>query len=49
MAVMSLFLAVSLTACGDDDDDDAPAAPGSGYFTFDDARHDASYGYILYD
>ena len=48
MAVMSLFLAVSLTACGDDDDD-APAAPGSGYFTFDDARHDASYGYILYD
>lgn len=30
MAVMSLFVAVSLTACGDDDDDDAPAAPGSG-------------------
>lgn len=49
MAVMSLFVAVSLTACGDDDDDDAPAAPGSGYFTFDGARHDASYGYILYD
>lgn len=49
MAVMSLFVAVSLTACGDDDDDDAPAAPGSGYFTFDGARHDASYGYILDD
>lgn len=49
MAVMSLFVAVSLTACGDDDDDDAPAAPGSGYFTFDGARHDASYGYIFYD
>ena len=49
MAVMSLFVAVSLTACGDDNDDDAPAAPGSGYFTFDGARHDASYGYILYD
>lgn len=49
MAVMSLFVAVSLTACGDDDDDDAPAAPGSGYFTFNGARHDASYGYIFYD
>lgn len=49
MAVMSLFVAVSLTACGDDDDDDAPSAPGRGYFTFDGARHDASYGYIIYD
>ena len=49
MAVMSLFLAVSLSACGDDDDDDTPSAHGSGYFTFDGARHDASYGYILYD
>lgn len=49
MAVMSLFLAVSLSACGDDDDDDTPSAPGSGYFTFDGTRYDASYGYIVFD